>query len=400
MAPLISCLAALCAGWQSTAIAQVPDLTISKTHVGNFTQSQNAATYTITVSNVGAGAAQAGNSVLVTDTMPPAGLTATSISGSGWTCTQPSGPCTRDFGNTALAAGASYPVLTLTVNVAPNAPAMVTNSVTVSGGGELNTTNNAASDPTTIGPGPDLTITKTHVGNFTQSQNAATYTITVSNVGAGAAQAGNSVLVTDTMPPAGLTATSISGSGWTCTQPSGPCTRDFGNTALAAGASYPPLTLTVNVAPNAPAMVTNSVTVSGGGELNTTNNAASDPTIVIGPTLDIDVSNTATKYDALTDGVLAIRYMLGVTGPALTAGALGGTATRTDPTVIKAYLDAKRSAYDIDGDGVVEATTDGLLILRYLFGLRGDLLITDAFVAGAPRDTAELIESYLATLTP
>ena len=41
----------------------------------------------------------------------------------------------------------------------------------MSGGGELNTANNAASDPTTIGPGPDLTITKTHVGNFTQSHN-------------------------------------------------------------------------------------------------------------------------------------------------------------------------------------------------------------------------------------
>src|SRR5258706_4211405 len=106
-----------------------------------------------------------------------------SISGSGWVCTQPSGPCTRDFGNTLLAAASSYPPLTLTVNVAPNAPASVINNVTVSGGGELTTTNNAASDPTTIGPGPDITITKTHVGNFTRSHNAATYTIIVNNIG-------------------------------------------------------------------------------------------------------------------------------------------------------------------------------------------------------------------------
>ena len=71
------------------------------------------------------------------------------------------------------------------MNVAGNAPACVTNSVTVSGGGELNTANDTASDPTTIGPGPDLTIAKTHIGNFTQSQIGATYTITVSNVGPG-----------------------------------------------------------------------------------------------------------------------------------------------------------------------------------------------------------------------
>ena len=114
-------------------------------------------------------------------------------------------------------------------------------------------------------------------------------------------------------------------------------------------------------------------------------------------TLDIDGSNTATKYDALTDGLLAIRYMSGLTGTALTTGALGATATRTDPA---AYLDANRWAFDIDGDGNVDALTDGLLIVRYLFGLRGASLIQGAFVQGAPRNTAPLIEAYLGVLTP
>jgi len=35
--------------------------------------------------------------------------------------------------------------------------------------------------------------------------------------------------------------------------------------ALASGASYPPITVTVNVAVNAPLQVTNQVSVSGGG---------------------------------------------------------------------------------------------------------------------------------------
>src|SRR5262249_47309116 len=51
-----------------------------------------------------------------------------------------------------LAAGNSYPALTLTVSVANNAPATITNLATVAGGGEVNTSNDSASDPTTITP--------------------------------------------------------------------------------------------------------------------------------------------------------------------------------------------------------------------------------------------------------
>ena len=66
--------------------------------------------------------------------------------------------------------------------------------------------NNTATDPTTIVGGPDLTITKTHAGSFTQGQTGATYTITVSN--AGGAPTSGTVTVTDTLP-AGLTATGL-----------------------------------------------------------------------------------------------------------------------------------------------------------------------------------------------
>jgi hypothetical protein len=50
----------------------------------------------------------------------------------------------------ALAAGASEPAITLTVNVALNAPSSVINSVSVSGGGEVTTGNDSANDTTTI----------------------------------------------------------------------------------------------------------------------------------------------------------------------------------------------------------------------------------------------------------
>src|SRR5256714_9054052 len=119
-------------------------MTLAKSHSGNFTQGQTGATYSITATN--SGSAPTSAAVSVTDTLP-AGLTATAISGSGWTCVLGTLTCTR---SDALAVGASYPAITLTVNVANNAAASVTNSVAVSGGGEIITTNDSASDPTTV----------------------------------------------------------------------------------------------------------------------------------------------------------------------------------------------------------------------------------------------------------
>src|SRR5207247_1615087 len=179
--------------------------------------------------------------------------------------------CTR---SDALAAGASYPAITLTVDVANNAAASVTNSVSVSGGGETNTGNDTANDATTINQLPDLTITKSHSGNFTQGQVGATYSITATN--SGSAPTSGTVTVTDTLP-AGLTATALSGTGWTCVLGTLTCTR---SDALAAGSSYPAITLTVNVANNAAASVTNTANVSGGGQTNTANDTANDATTV------------------------------------------------------------------------------------------------------------------------
>jgi uncharacterized repeat protein (TIGR01451 family) len=128
-------------GWSATPV-EVPNLPITKKHTGNFRQGQIGATYTITVSNSGPGSTN--GMVTVTDNIPQ-GLSATAISGAGWSCTAPAGPCKR---SDALAALASYPPLTVTVNVAANAPSSVTNTATVSGGGAFNT--NTASDLTAI----------------------------------------------------------------------------------------------------------------------------------------------------------------------------------------------------------------------------------------------------------
>jgi uncharacterized repeat protein (TIGR01451 family) len=254
------------------ALSLAANMTVLKTHTGSFIQGQTGASYTITAFNAG-GVATSG-AVTVADTLPT-GLTATAISGTGWSCTLSTVTCSR---SDVLAAGSSYPAITLTVSVAISAPLSVTNIATVSGGGEVYSGDNQASDPTTIlsTSVPDMTILSTHSGSFTQGQNAAVYTITAFNAGSMATS--GAVTVADTLP-AELTATAISGMGWSCTLPTLTCSR---SDVLAGGAAYPSITLTVNVSKSAPSLVTNTAKVAGGGEANTGNDTANDPTTIIG----------------------------------------------------------------------------------------------------------------------
>ncbi len=251
-------------GWDSVP---VPKLTVTSSHTGNFSQGQTGATYSITVANGGTLASS--GAINISDTLP-AGLTATNIAGAGWTCTLGTLTCSR---GDVLAIGSSFPAVNVTVNVAADAASPLLNSASVWGGRSVAAT---ATDTTLVlsGSSPDLTISSSHAGNFVRGQTGAVFTITVTN--AGTATTSGTVTVTETAPT-GLTATAIAGIGWTCTQPSGSCTR---STALGASSSYPAITFTVNVASNAPASVTDTVAVSGGGETNTSNDSASDIAIV------------------------------------------------------------------------------------------------------------------------
>lgn len=289
----------------------VPDLTITKTHAGTFTQGSTGKTYSITVTNNGEG--PTAGEVSVTDVLP-SGLTATAMSGTGWTCTPGTLTCTR---NDVLGPAASYPPVTLTVNVASGAPASVTNTVTVAGGGELNTINNSASDTASVAQATDLLVTLTHAGSFTQGAIGKTYTIIARNAG-GLPTAGT-VTVSDTLPT-GLTATAISGSGWACTLGTLTCTR---SNVLAGTSSYPAITLTVNVAANAPANFVNTATVSGGGDTNAANNAATDPTVVWS-------TDTCGSFGA------PVFYAVGSSPRAVAAGNLNGDA-EADLVVANSY---------------------------------------------------------------
>jgi uncharacterized repeat protein (TIGR01451 family) len=121
-------------------------LTVASTHTGNFTQGQQGATYSLAVSNA-AGFGPTNGTVTVTDTVS-SGLTLASMTGTGWTCSVSSAACTR---SDALPGGSTYPVITVTVNVAANASSPQANSVAFSGGSSVSVPT-TASDPTTVIP--------------------------------------------------------------------------------------------------------------------------------------------------------------------------------------------------------------------------------------------------------
>ncbi|HXO37087.1 MAG TPA: hypothetical protein VN872_00535 [Candidatus Acidoferrum sp.] len=150
---------------------------------------------------------------------------------------------------------------------------------------------------------PDLTITKTHIGNFVRPQTGATYTITVSNTGS--VDTTSLITMNDNLP-AGLTATALTGVNWNCTLSPLQCAR---GDVLVAGTSFEPITLTVNVAPNAASSVTNTATVSGGTETNTANNSASDVTQIDAVLLmSAQTANLSVAAGSSTGTTLNVNY--------------------------------------------------------------------------------------------
>lgn len=131
-----------------------PDLVIQKTHGGPIYYGQTG-TYTLTVTNQGAGATTA--PIIVTDQLPP-GITYTAATGTGWSCS--AGPVTLAGQTVTCAhAGPLAPsnslTLVLHVNIGnlsafPNGSTQVKNCAQVSSEGDVKPDNNSACDNTTV----------------------------------------------------------------------------------------------------------------------------------------------------------------------------------------------------------------------------------------------------------
>jgi len=125
--------------------------------------------------------------------------------------------------------------------------------------------------------GTDLAITSSVTGSPWIRGAAGQITLTISN--AGSAASSGALTVTANLP-AGLTATSMSGVGWTTNASATNCTRSDG---LGSGSNHPVITLNVAVATNAAAALQPIFTISGGGDGYASNNTVTSTVTTISP---------------------------------------------------------------------------------------------------------------------
>lgn len=116
----------------------------------------------------------------------------------------------------------------------------------------------------------------------------------------------------------------------------------------------------------------------------------------IAPTIDIDGNS---EFDSLTDGLIILRSLFGLTGDPLTSNVIGESAIYTSAEDINAQIVQLGEQLDIDGNSDIGPLSDGLLIMRYLFGFRGSDLIHGVVAFNGQRSTGSEIETYLAKLS-
>jgi uncharacterized repeat protein (TIGR01451 family) len=310
------------------------DLDITKSHIGNGVVGSTLE-YTLNVTNQGPSAAS--GPITVVDTLP-AGLTYESHSPTSWTCTG-AGQVVTCIHPDNLAVGDSRE-LRLTVRVGAAAYPSVVNGAQVSSPTpDPDPDNSITGDPTTVLPRSDLSITKTHSGDYEQG-STGDYMITVTNE-SGVTNTG--IQIVDTLP-ANLTYHSSSGSGWSCSAAGQVVTCGYASD-LTEGESTT-LTLTVNAV--TAGNTVNHVVASGDiTDPDTTNNEDTDPTTVtILPEADLSIDKESTGMFAVGSNG---SYTLAVTndGPA-NPGAI--TVTDTLPSGLS-YVSSSGAGWSCSAAG-------------------------------------------------
>ncbi len=312
-------------GIQSSAFC-ASDMTLSKSHVGNFTRGLTAS-YTIPTSNVSLYGATSGV-VTMNDTLP-IGITPTSATGTGWSCSV-SGQTVSCVRNDAVAPAGSYPSITVNVSVLQTAPATVTNTATVGGGGEANALNDLAIDVASVVSSADIAVTNSATPNPVTAGSNITYTQIVTNNGPSAAD--NAQLVTNI--PANTTFVSMTPpAGWTCQVPG------VGNTgtvictnANMVGGTAGTFTMVVKVNTGVANGTVVSDTVSVGSAATdpiSANNSATATTVVGGTGPNLTVTDTASPNPVQAG--TNITYTQVVTNTGSTA-ITNGTFAESTPT--------------------------------------------------------------------
>ncbi len=253
----------------SDTLGASADLAITKTDGVTAATAGGSVTYTITASNAGPSNA---TGATVADTFP-ASLTCT------WTCAGAGGgTCTAsgsgNINNTVNLPSGGSVTYTASCTVSASATGTLSNTATVTApAGVTDPTpgNNSATDADTItaAPGASVSGTKTASGTFTPG-STVTYTITLTNSGAGAQADNPGNELTDVLPPQ-LTLVSATASSGTAAANTGTNTVTWNGAIAAAGSVTITITATINA--GATGTISNQGTISYDSDGNGTNDA-------------------------------------------------------------------------------------------------------------------------------
>lgn len=105
---------------------------------------------------------------------------------------------------------------------------------------------------------------------------------------------------------------------------------------------------------------------------------------------DIDQNNSV---DALTDGLLLMRYAFGLRGDSLTENVISSDSL-IDKAAVQQNIEQIMHLVDINEDGNFDALTDALILLRYLFGVSGNGLVDEEMLT-SNKPSAGSIKAYI-----
>ena len=121
----------------------------------------------------------------------------------------------------------------------------------------------------------------------------------------------------------------------------------------------------------------------------------------------LELSETETTWDfdgngdadALTDGLIMMRYSFGLRGNSMANNAMASDSQMSVSQVEERLTGAMKIA-DIDDDGKVDALTDGLLLLRHLFAMDDESFSHGAVAHSASRKTKHALKHHLNKYMP
>lgn len=274
-----------------------PALVVGLGDKGLFTAGQGGGSYLIDVSDDSAAGPVTGP---VTVTFPlPGGMTATSASGTGWTCS--AGQKVTCKRSDPLAPGASYPVITVATTVPGSLSGSVPATATASTTGPDGPVSGKGSDTLTIGQlAPKVDISLTPPDGLTAG-GPGTYTLVASNEPGAGPTTGPTTMTFKA--PDGSTMASAAGDGWQCTVDAltVSCTR---SDILQPGQGFPPVKVDITMPDTA------SGTATGTGGVSTPSNGAGagsqattqTPVTPLPPDLTVGVGDGAGSSSSATAG--------------------------------------------------------------------------------------------------